>query len=215
MKKVITWDLETIADKSVVPLLPEVVPKKSLKDPIKIEADIKEKKAYQLAKLGLNPTTAMICCFGWHDSDTGKTNHIILKEETKKAEKKLVQQAWEVLVTGDHFVTFNGIGFDMPMLKMRSLINKVRPAINISTKKYTIQNHTDARMILSNWDNFAKGNLDFYCRLLLGETPKENLSGDQVQDAWDMELYDEIGKYCEADCSYTYKIYDLLVQYYI
>jgi len=213
MSKIITFDTETIADKSVIPLLPPVKPNGTLKDPIKIKADIKKKEIEQIAKLGLDPTTARICCFGWHDGKD--SHHIMLEAETPQAEKKLLQQSWEVLAEAEHFVTFDGNQFDIPMLLMRSLINCVRPAVQISTKKYTIQNHTDVRAVLSNWDSYKPGTLDFYARLLLGESPKDGMSGDMVQDAWDMELYEDIGKYCEGDCVATFQIYELLTQYYL
>ena len=213
MRKIITFDTETIADKSVIPLLPPVEADTRLKDPVKIKASIEKKEADRLAKLGLGPTTARICCFGWYDGE--KLHHIILEAETSQAEKALLQKAWDILALGDHFVTFNGIGFDVLMLLMRSLVNRVRPAVQISTKKYTIQNHTDVRAVLGNWDNFAKGTLDFYSQLLLGQTPKDIASGDMVQDMWEMELFEDIGKYCEGDCEATYRIYELLTQYYL
>lgn len=213
MKKVTTFDLETIADKSVIPLLPPVEPDSRLKDPIKIKASIEKKEADRISKLGLDPTTARICCFGWYDEN--ESHHIMLEDETPQAEKKLLQQSWEVLAEGEHFVTFNGIGFDVPMLLMRSLINKVRPAVQISIKKYNITNHTDVKMVLANWDNYKTGKLDFYAKLLLGETPKGEFDGSDVQMMFEMGLYEDIGKYCEGDCVATYKIYELLTKYYL
>ena len=215
-KKIITWDIETIADKSVIPFLPPVKPNGTLKDAIKIKADIEKKEIDRIAKLGLDPTTARICCFGWHyDFGKEKTHHLILKDESPEAEKALIQKIWDILSTGDHFVTFNGISFDVPMLLMRSLINRVRPAVQISTKKYTIQNHTDVRAVLSNWDNFAKGSLDFYSRLLLDRTPKGDFDGSDVQMMYEMEMFEDIGNYCEQDCRCTYEIFELLTQYYL
>lgn len=215
MDKIITWDLETIADKSVIPLLPPVEPDTRLKDPIKIKANIEKKEADRIAKLGLDPVTARIACFGWFDGEQGKSYHYILEAETAEAEKALLQKAWDILALAQHFVTFNGNGFDVPMLLMRSLVNRVRPSVQISTKKYTIQNHTDVRAILGNWDNYAKGTLDFYSRLLLGKSSKDEFDGSQVQDLWDMELFDDIGKYAEGDCEATFQIYELLTQYYL
>ncbi len=139
----------------------------------------------------------------------------MLKDETPQSEKKLLQDAWEVLAEFDHFTTFNGIGFDVPILLMRSAIHRVRPSVTISTKKYSISNHTDSRMVLGNWDKFAKGNLDFYCKLLLGESSKDEFSGDMVQDMFDMQLFEDIGKYCMRDCVLTYKLYDVIVNYYL
>ena len=215
MYKTICFDLETIADKSVIPLLPPVEADTRLKDPVKIKANIEKKEIDRIAKLGLDPTTARICCFGWFDSDSNKSYHYILEDETAEAEKKLLQKSWDILSTGQHFATFNGNGFDVPMLLMRSLINRVWPAVKISTKKYTITNHTDCRAVLGNWDNYAKGTLDFYSRLLLGKTPKDGFDGSQVQDMWDMELFEDIGKYAEGDCEATFQIYELLTKYYL
>ena len=212
-KKPITFDLETIADKSVIPLLPAVEADSRLKDPAKIKANIKEKQEKQIANMGLNPTTARICCFGWHDGK--KTSSLLLKDESMPSEKALLQNVWDILAGGDHFVTFNGNEFDVPMLLMRSLINRVRPSVKIHTKKYTIVNHTDVRAVLSNWNAFAQGTLDFYSRLLLGKSPKDDLDGSMVQDAWNMELYDDIVKYCEDDCTATFQIYELMKSFYL
>jgi len=215
-KKIITWDIETIADKSVIPFLPPVKPNGTLKDAIKIKADIEKKEIDRIAKLGLDPTTARICCFGWHyDFGKEKTHHLILKDESPEAEKALIQKTWDILSTGDHFVTFNGISFDVPMLLMRSLINRVRPAVQISTKKYTIQNHTDVRAVLSNWDAYKPGTLDYYSRLLLGKTPKGEFDGSDVQMMYEMEMFEDIGNYCKQDTQCTFEIYELLTQYYL
>ena len=213
MYQTITWDLETIADKSVIPLLPPVEPDSRLKDPIKIKANIEKKETERLENFGLNPTTARIACFGCHTND--RSHHYILEEESAEAEKALIKKAWDILSTGDHFVTFNVNTFDVPMLLMRSLVNRVRPAVKIATKKYVITNHTDVRAVLSNWDQYKPGKLDFYSRLLLGKTPKGEFDGSDVQMMWDMGLYDDIAKYCEGDCEATFQIYELLTKYYL
>jgi len=147
--KTASFDLETIADKASLKLLPdpEVKPHGNIKDPIKIEADIAQKlekaKEEQTSKAGLNPATAKICCFGWaYKKDFSYegveyaepeiiSNHLILKDETPQAEKKLLSDAWEVLAEFDHYTTFNGYNFDVPVLLMRSAIHRVRPSVNI------------------------------------------------------------------------------------
>jgi len=212
MTKTMAFDTETIADKTKIPFLQDVKPKKGLTDPIKIKKNIKEKKEKQLAEMALNPISAQICCFSWHNEKQAQS--LMLKEETQAAEKKLIQQIWEVLYEFEHFVSFNGINFDVPLLKMRSLVHRVMPSINISTKRYTVQNHTDCRMILGNWDKFASGTLGFYSQILLGKSPKEEYTGDQVQDLWDMELFNEIKNYCQFDTVCTMELYQLIQQYY-
>lgn len=232
--KVASFDLETIACKQSLKLLPpvEVKPHGSIKDPIKIEKDIaaKTKKAEEerTSKAGLNPATAKICCFGWatKKSKTDNTiikdssriiesNHLILKDETPQSEKKLLQDAWEVLNEFDHYTTFNGYGFDVPVLLMRSAIHRVRPSVNISTKKYNIFNHTDSRMVFGGWDKFTKGKLPFYSQLLLSEKMNDEFTGEDVQMLWDMELYSDIFDHCEEDCRQTYKLYEIVASYYL
>ena len=211
--KICTFDLETIADKSKIPFLPEVKANGTLKNQAKIDADIEKKQQEQINKMALTPATAMICVFGWHD---GKESHsILLEDESPEAERDLLIKAWKELKKAEHFVTFNGIGYDVPVLLMRSLLARVKPSIKISTKKYVIANHTDVRAVLGNWDTYAKGTLDYYMKLLLGRTSKNEMSGDMVQDAWDLGLGADIAKYCEDDCQGSFDLYDLMVQFYL
>ena len=87
-KKIITFDLETIADKSVIPIIDSILPIKpngTLKNLIKIKADIEKKEKERLKMLGVNPMTAMICCFGWHD---GKKSIILCWLMNQKKLKK-------------------------------------------------------------------------------------------------------------------------------
>ena len=211
--KIITFDLETIADKSKIPFLPEVKVNGTLKNQAKIDADIEKKQQEQIDKMGLVPATAMICVFGYHD---GKESHsILLEEESAEAERDLLIKAWKVLKEAEHYVSFNGISYDVPVLLMRSLLNRVKPSVKISTKKYVIANHTDVRMILGGWDQYAKGNLDFYSKLLLGRSCKDGMDGSQVQEFWDMKLGKDIAEYCESDVQVTFEIFDIMSQYYL
>ncbi len=231
--KVASFDLETIADKLSIRLLPEPTAEAhgNIKDPVKIEADIAQKvakkKEKQISEAGLNPATAKICCFGWAtigepSKDTiilksGKleSHHLMLKDETPQSEKKLLQGAWEVLAEFDHYTTFNGIGFDVPVLLMRSAIHRVRPSVTISTKKYNISNHTDCRMVLGQWNQYQPGKLPFYSQLLLNEKMNDEFTGEDVQILWDMQLYSDIFEHCEEDCQQTYKLYEVITNYYL
>ena len=69
--KTLIMDIETIADPSVIPFLPPVEAKGGLKDPVKIAADIEEKKQKQIETLGLDKTTCLICCVTTLDVDAG------------------------------------------------------------------------------------------------------------------------------------------------
>ena len=213
MAKLVAFDLETIADHEILKALgPPDVKLGNLKDEKKIEEKIANAKIDRIAKAGLNPHENMICLFTWHDGDN--TGHVVLEGANAKAEAKLLEETWEVLSKFDHFITFNGIEFDVPILNLHSLFRGIRPAVNISTKKYNITNHTDLRAVLGRWDKFAPGNLDFYLRRCLGRKKPDDISGSFVQHYWDIGLVEDIVKYGEQDAVDTYDLYQYAKQFY-
>ncbi len=204
-RKVVAFDLETIADKSVIPILPEIKPKANLKDQVKIDADIEEKKKKQIKDLGLNPMMNIICCAGWHGEDDH--GHIMLEDEY--SEKQLLEAFWDVLGRYDHFVTYNGRAFDMRCLLLHGMQYGIRPSVNIDKYKYNRGNHTDLRLVLAGDEPFAKGKLDFFAKKYLGTGKTEGIDGELVQAYWEFGQYEDIGKYCEQDCELTFDLFEM------
>ncbi len=212
--KTLIMDIETIADPSVIPFLPPVEAKGGLKDPVKIAADIEEKKQKQIETLGLDKTTCLICCVTTLDVDEGEPQSIMLNPDTLD-EKALLEEFWEVVHPYAKFVTFNGNGFDVPVLTFRSMINRVQPSVTIATKKYQITNHIDVRAILGNWDTYAKGTLDFYSKIILGESKADDVDGSFVQSMFDVGAYEEIMEYNQKECLSLREIYKRMVGFYV
>jgi len=206
-KKIIAFDLETIADKTMMDILPEVKAAGNLKDPAKITADIESKKKKQIMEMALSPLTNMICCAGW--CDNLGTGSILLKEESPEGEKALLEEFWEVLSKYDHFVTYNGRSFDLRCMLLHGIPHSIRPAVNIDKGRYNKAsgNHTDLRLILAGDDKFAPGKLDFFAQKFLGEQKTEGIDGAMVGDYWEMGLNDDIAAYCEQDASLTYQLF--------
>ena len=210
------FDLETIANPVIIPFLPEVEANKNMKDPVKIANDIAKKKTAQVEKMGLDPTQSLICCASFLDLETDEMKSFMLSPELD--ERTLLTDVWEHLYDYKRFISFNGNSFDVPMLKFHSLINKVYPSVILSQKKYQIENHVDVRMILGNWDNNAKGTLDYYSKIILGPAAggkTEGVDGSMVQGMWNDGKYDEIKKYCERDVRILGAVYRRLIGYYI
>jgi DNA polymerase elongation subunit (family B) len=203
--KIIAFDIETIADKTMVSSLPEPEPNKTLKDPVKVAADIAEKKKKQVAEMGLNPMTSLICCIGW--ATETETKSVFLKDETPESEKELLEVWWSVAYGYDHFITFNGRNFDLRHILLHGMAHGVRPSVNIDKGRYNRGNHTDLRQVLAGEDKFAVGQLDSFARKFLGIGKNEGIDGAKVQEYWDMQLYEDIAKYCENDCNITYQLY--------
>ncbi len=207
--KVVAFDLETIADKRMIANLPEPKADSRIKDPVKIAANIEEKRKKQIADMGLSPMYNMICCAGWADGE--KSGTITLEEESPEAEKKLLEEFWEILNNYDHFVTFNGRSFDVRCLLLHGMEYGIYPAVNIDRGKYNKagSNHTDLRLVLSGDDPFAKGQLDTYAKKYLGDQKTEGIDGAMVQDYWEMGLKEDIANYCEKDCQLTMGLYQM------
>ena len=211
--KKIAFDLETIADKEALALLPPADPKiGNLKDPEKIKAKVEAVEKDRVSKAGLNPHHNMIAAVGWCDGT--ESGCIFLEDESAEGEAILLAALWEKLNAYDHFITFNGNAFDVPIIKLHSLFRRIRPAIDISTKKYVIKNHIDLRMVLGNWDAYAPGNLDFYLRRCLGRSKPETIDGSMVQDFWDNGLGEDIARYAEQDAIDTWDLHGMVCQYY-
>lgn len=223
LKKPVAIDIETIGNRDVIPLLPEPEPDSRLKDPAKIEADIKNKREKQIQSLGLSPWTGRICYIGaaYMDDDELVSNGVHLQDETDEAEKDMLEIFVQIVCNLEVkygqllFATFNGIGFDVPFLNGRTLALRSDRSLKISTKKYSITNHLDVKAVLSNWEKFQAGTLDFFSSILLGENKTDGIDGSMIQSMWDNGEIDTIGDYCKKDCELTYKLAELVLKYYL
>ena len=204
-------DIETIKDDSMVPFIPEKKPSDKKEPWEKVQFDSNYNK---------------ICCISLFDGTFEKkdeTKDVIIELPVAKHfglsefdfdEKKLLDAFWMYVVNVEKFITFNGLEFDIPYLYKRSLLQRSQPSVWISLKKYYVENHIDVRAILGNWSTSASGNLDLYCKIMLGKSCKNNMDGSEVQKYWNEKRYEEIYKYCDNDCIYLWEIYQKMMGYY-
>jgi len=126
-------------------------------------------------------------------------------------EKKLLQQFWDWI--GKHrpnlYITHNGLGFDLPFIKKRSIIHQVKPTVEINLAKYRTEPVYDTLAVWSNWEMRGWVRLDVLARAL-GVEPKSG-SGKQVAAMWTAGLGKEIADYCLQDCYVTYACYSKMM----
>ena len=122
-------------------------------------------------------------------------------------EKELLQQfwAWMGKARPGLVITHNGLGFDLPFIKKRSIIHQVKPTMEISLVKFRTEPVYDTLAIWSNWDSRGWVKLDVLARALGVET--KSGSGKQVADMWQAGRGKEIAEYCLQDCYVTYACY--------
>jgi len=122
-------------------------------------------------------------------------------------EKELLQQFWAWMANARPtlFITHNGLGFDLPFLKKRSIIHQVKPTVEISLAKYRTEPVYDTLAVWSNWEWRGWVKLDILARVLGVET--KSGSGKQVAEMWAAGQRKEIAEYCLQDCYVTYACY--------
>lgn len=115
-------------------------------------------------------------------------------------------------------VSWNGSGFDLPVLHYRALFNKVQAPIYWETGE-TAQNfrwnnylnryhyrHLDLMDILASYQAKAYAPLDDIATII-GFPGKMGMSGSHVWDAFQAGKLNEIRNYCETDVLNTYGVY--------
>jgi predicted PolB exonuclease-like 3'-5' exonuclease len=117
-----------------------------------------------------------------------------------------------------NLVSWNGSGFDLPVLHYRSLLHGISAARywemgehdqsfkwNNYLSRYH-QRHLDLMDVLANYQNRAYASLD-EISLLLGFPGKLDMSGGLVFEKYQAQKLSEIRDYCEIDVLNTYLIY--------
>lgn len=115
-------------------------------------------------------------------------------------------------------VSWNGSGFDLPVLHYRALKHGVVAPrywdTGESDQSYRFNNylsrfhwrHTDVMDVLSGWQPRGRASLE-HVAALLGLPGKLGMSGDKVWDAWREGRIADIRAYCETDVLNTYLVF--------
>jgi predicted PolB exonuclease-like 3'-5' exonuclease len=115
-------------------------------------------------------------------------------------------------------VSWNGAGFDMPVLHYRMLRHGIASPTYWDTgdidrdfkwnnylNRYHMR-HLDLMDVLSAYQGRGRASLE-HVALLLGLPGKLGMAGDKVWDAWRTGSITEIRDYCETDVLNTYLVY--------
>ena len=175
------------------------------------EEEIESRKKEMIDRFGLDPTTGRIVCIGLMDAES----------ETKEAyygtdERVILTSFWEYLERNrpELFVTFVGKSFDFPYINIRSAVLEIPPSIPLPIRRFKTSPHFDIREVLAGNERHRRGTLDYFCAVFGIPSPKAELDGSQVGQAFEEGRHDEIGRYCLADCLATARLYQKLKGFY-
>lgn len=120
-------------------------------------------------------------------------------------ETKLLTDFWKILRPADYLIGHNLIGFDIPFIQARSVINKVKPSRAIDLRRYSTAGVYDTMQVWSNWDRQRFPKLDLLATVL-GLGGKSG-SGDQVAHWVEQGDWARLKDYCMQDVRLTREIY--------
>jgi DNA polymerase elongation subunit (family B) len=175
--------------------------------------------------LGFSPLTGRIVAIGLYDleraqgvvfydasgttTDDVETGEFTLKPRTEAA---MLRDFWDGARSYDTFVTFNGRGFDVPFLLMRSMVHGITPSVDLMEGRYLSQQHGAVHVDLQDQLSFygathRREPLHMYCRAFGIESPKQHVSGDDVASLFAHGAYEDIAAYNAKDVTATAELY--------
>ncbi len=198
---------------------------------IPLEDERSTRRAEIERQFNLWPLTAQVVCVAMLNADSGRGQVLFTADDHEEPgaeeakvefvpcadEMELLTAFWEVARHYDSIITFNGRGFDVPFIYLRSALLNV----NITRRdwlgyRYQCEPHCDLAEQLtfygvSGRDGAARRfNLDFYCKAFGVESPKAHgVTGMDVNQLMAERRYREIAAYCLRDVEATVLLYQI------
>ncbi|HEY4951909.1 MAG TPA: ribonuclease H-like domain-containing protein [Verrucomicrobiae bacterium] len=205
------------------------------------DATAKDAKREEIAKfMSLWPFTSQAVCIAMLNAETQRGQTIYVSDDFEDGqiedplaaskpgedgvkfipcadETELLAQFWDVAKKYDSVVTFNGRGFDVPFIYLRSaLLNVPITRKNWLGYRYATEPHCDLAeqftfYSVSGRDGAARRfNLDFYCKAFGIESPKSaGVTGMDVGALLAAGKFRDIAEYCLRDVRATVELYKI------
>jgi len=127
------------------------------------------------------------------------------------SETELINRFWEIFEGSRQvLVTFNGRGFDLPVLEARALKHGISLARYFEAgyrgNRYADTHHIDLCDWMSNFGVARRGSLDVLAKLV-GLPGKYNVKGDDVEHLFQQGRQKEINQYCTIDVLQTWVLF--------
>ncbi len=215
MIPILVFDIETIPDVAGLRLLNGVSPETSDADVAEMAfAARREKNGSGFLAHHLHKIAAISCVF--RDDDGFRVRSL---GSTEDGEARLVHDFFRVVDKyTPQLVSWNGGGFDLPVLHYRALIHGVSASRywemgnddrefkwNNYLSRYHMR-HLDLMDVLALYSGRANAPLDDLAKLC-GFPGKQGVDGSQVWDYYQQGRLPDIRDYCETDVVNTYLMY--------
>jgi 3'-5' exonuclease len=212
---VLVFDIETVPDINGLRRLRDVAPELSDRDVATMAFQLRRQSAgHDFLPLHLHRVVVVSCAL--RDKDTFRVWSIGGGGES---EGEIIQRFFDGIEKyTPQLVSWNGGGFDLPVLHYRGLVNGVRAPrywdtgdedrdfrYNNYISRYHMR-HCDLMDLLALYQGRAVAPLDEIAQLL-GLPGKLGMDGSQVWDAYQAGRIADIRNYCETDVVNTYLVF--------
>ncbi len=113
------------------------------------------------------------------------------------------------------YIHYNGLNFDIPFILQRMAHHNIKPGSDRLTnlRKFWKEPHFDIMQIYYNWNMQNVMSLGVLSELHGIPSPKGDLSGDKVHEAFRNGEWGRIVRYCEFDVGTTLNLYNKIYRY--
>jgi predicted PolB exonuclease-like 3'-5' exonuclease len=131
------------------------------------------------------------------------------------SEKEMVAHFWETFENARTLVTFNGRGFDLPVLEARALKHGLPLSRYFAAgegrstyrgSRYSDAYHIDLCDLLSNFGACPRNALNLWAKLI-GLPGKYTIAGEDVEYLFRQGRQKEVNQYCMTDVLQTYLLF--------
>ncbi len=201
MNNLLVFDIETIPQLSLSPTQINKVNEKT--------ENSEYWKINPIKEMSLNPWFGRIICIGVGFPETNEYDALAAESELE-----ILLKFWKIIdgFKGT-FISFNGLGFDVPFITTRSLVHNLMPTNSnfLNTRRYQSFPHFDVAQHISDWDSRLRVSLDIVCDSLGIKSPKDgDTKADSVYASYLDGKLKDIETYCKKDLVATYEVYERL-----
>ncbi|MBI4149548.1 ribonuclease H-like domain-containing protein [Candidatus Woesearchaeota archaeon] len=124
-------------------------------------------------------------------------------------EKTILTEFWQLLSgMNTVLVTYNGYKFDVPFIKIRSVVNGVRIPYSINMNRWQMErsNHFDVMLFFSQQETFINPNLRVLGKMH-GIESRDDFFGHDVERLYKEGRMQDIISHCQADIELLERIF--------
>jgi 3'-5' exonuclease len=196
----IVWDLETIPD-TVAAIRAGIA---------QVGEESRAEEKPKFPKLPLHKIACIGALIAEKEREGWSVRALGAPHIGERTERELISAFVERIASlRPKLVTFNGQGFDLPVLRYRAMLHRVS-APGLAARSY-FNRYTDDSVdlcdVLSSFDARGKVSLDVLSRVLDLPGKPEGIDGSQVAQFVQDGRIQEVADYCETDVVNTYRVW--------